>query len=544
MSSQPQRPKGLGITRTPDSTTLRFCFLVIAFVANFSILLEANGAITVFTDRASWEAAISSPTLTEDFNSFPVPGAQVSLPLGTTTVGIIDILVVGSGGAIAVIYKFGGPVPGGDGQDLVGQTARSGLDTFSIIFPSPVNAFGAGFSDTCSGQHLTLNVAGSTVEFDNYLPSGSPLFGDCYGFLGVVATEPFDSVTFGQEGSSGNEVFRMDNVSFAPFSVAVFVDIKPQGCPNPLNTKSKGVTSVAILGTADFDITQIDIASLRLEGVAPVRSSMEDVATPFTPTDGLDDAHDCNDFGPDGFADLTLKFDTQDLIQALGDVEDGEVRVVTLTGVLHDGTPIEGQDVVVIKAKGGGNKNEPLAAAPLSQTGQTGCFDVVVPYGEISCTGTGQDGEFQVGIPVPDPRFTDNGNGTVTDRLTGLTWLQNVNCFGELSWAAALAAANNLADGQCDLSDGSVPGDWRLPNIKEQLSLHDLRFQTIRSPAPGAYEPFTNRSGATNYWWTSTSAEWDTSRACTVGNDLIEGHCSQPKYSLILGYAWPVKVNH
>ena len=29
------------------------------------------------------------------------------------------------------------------------------------------------------------------------------------------------------------------------------------------------------------------------------------------------------------------------------------------------------------------------------------------------------------GIASPNPRFTDNSNGTVTDNLTGLVWLQN-----------------------------------------------------------------------------------------------------------------------
>jgi hypothetical protein len=146
-----------------------------------------------------------------------------------------------------------------------------------------------------------------------------------------------------------------DGVWLLPVKSAVALDIKPQGCPNPLNTKSNGVTPVAILGTADVDLAQIDIASVRLEEVAAIRSAIEDVATPFTPTNGLDDALACTDVGPDGFDDLTLKFDNQELIAALGEVEDGEVRILTLTGVLLDGTPIEGQDVVVIKAKGGGN---------------------------------------------------------------------------------------------------------------------------------------------------------------------------------------------
>ena len=137
--------------------------------------------------------------------------------------------------------------------------------------------------------------------------------------------------------------------------IPVSLDIKPQSCPNPLNVKSERVLPVAILGTYDFDVTQIDPASIRLVGVAPLRSSLKDVATPFEPLVGKEDAYACNDFGADEFMDLTLKFDTQEVVEALGKVEDGEVLVLTLIGVLLEefgGTPIEGADVVVILEKG------------------------------------------------------------------------------------------------------------------------------------------------------------------------------------------------
>ena len=38
---------------------------------------------------------------------------------------------------------------------------------------------------------------------------------------------------------------------------------------------------------------------------------------------------------------------------------------------------------------------------------------------------TGDDGYFEKGVAWPAPRFTDNGDGTVTDNLTGLIWLKN-----------------------------------------------------------------------------------------------------------------------
>ena len=131
------------------------------------------------------------------------------------------------------------------------------------------------------------------------------------------------------------------------------VDIKPGSCPNPLNVKSKGVLPVAILGTGDFDVTTIDLDTVRLLDVAPVRSDYEDVGTPFFPLLGKEDALDCTELEGDGLLDLSLKFDMQEIVPAIGeDVVDGEVIVLTLTGNLLDGTPIEGEDVVIILKKG------------------------------------------------------------------------------------------------------------------------------------------------------------------------------------------------
>ena len=130
--------------------------------------------------------------------------------------------------------------------------------------------------------------------------------------------------------------------------IYVPVDVKPQSCRNPLNGKANGVLPVAVLGTAVFDASGIDPATVRLEGVAPLRWSMEDVATPFEPYTGKEDAFDCTDMGPDGFMDLTLKFDTQEIVNAVGAVAEGQVLVLTLTGSLTNGMSFQGEDVVVV----------------------------------------------------------------------------------------------------------------------------------------------------------------------------------------------------
>ena len=179
----------------------------------------------------------------------------------------------------------------------------------------------------------------------------------------------------------------------------------------------------------------------------------------------------------------------------------------------------------------------------LPQTGQKKCYDTSGT--EIPCPGTGQDGAIQAGVPWPEPRFLDNGNGTLTDRLTGLMWLKDANCFGRLSWFTAL---DKIADfsGQpgnysCLDYTATYP-DWRLPNINEIESLIN----------PEAQNPsiWLNSQGFQNvqydwYWSSST-------RAYTA--DLGSSMDSAWNISMMVGwvgtlwkgntetYVWPVRA--
>lgn len=122
------------------------------------------------------------------------------------------------------------------------------------------------------------------------------------------------------------------------------------------------------------------------------------------------------------------------------------------------------------------------------------------------------------GICAPNalPVFVNNGNGTVTDTRTGLIWLQNAKCNAtQLGEAAAGAWAAGLADGQCGLTDGSTPGQWRLPTVKEFQTLLDY---SQYDPAIPSGHPFSGTAkGADNNWyWTSTAYKNDSSRAWFV----------------------------
>jgi hypothetical protein len=138
--------------------------------------------------------------------------------------------------------------------------------------------------------------------------------------------------------------------------------------------------------------------------------------------------------------------------------------------------------------------------APVPKTGLDRCY--TWEGNQIACTGTGQDGELKRGVAWPDPRFTDNVDGTVTDNLTGLIWLKNADCFGQKTWDEALIDCNGLASGACGLTDGSVAGNWRLPHVRELFSLID--FATF--PVVLLNQFFSNVIQDDTSWWTSTNS--------------------------------------
>ena len=113
----------------------------------------------------------------------------------------------------------------------------------------------------------------------------------------------------------------------------------------------------------------IDPTSIRLAGVEPLRNSIEDVAGPAA------DSNDCNctEDGPDGFLDLTLKFKTQKIVEAIGDVNEGDVLTLELTGVLIGERPIEGADCILIR---GGHK--PFNKADINKDGKVDCSDFAI----------------------------------------------------------------------------------------------------------------------------------------------------------------------
>lgn len=120
-------------------------------------------------------------------------------------------------------------------------------------------------------------------------------------------------------------------------------------------------------------------------------------------------------------------------------------------------------------------------------------------------------------IPVstPDSRFKDNGNGTLTDKKTGLTWKQCLEgqvfpgCTGIVygyDWQGALEQADSSVFAGYD--------NWRVPNVNELESLVEA---SCLSPAINLTQ-FPN-TWAGEHWSSSPSADSGGESTWTVNFD-------------------------
>ena len=122
--------------------------------------------------------------------------------------------------------------------------------------------------------------------------------------------------------------------------------------------------------------------------------------------------------------------------------------------------------------------------------------------------------------------FQDNGNGTITDKATGLMWMQDDSGEG-MTWQEALTYAEETTF--------AGYSDWRLPNSKELQSIVDYsRCPDATNSA--AIDPLfhctsiTNEAGQTDYpyYWSSTTQ---------ANNSVVSGgYAAYVSFGRAMGY--------
>lgn len=138
-------------------------------------------------------------------------------------------------------------------------------------------------------------------------------------------------------------------------SVDAEVDFRPRSCVNALNLNSNATVAVAVLGTDAFDVGEVDVTSVRVDGLEPVRTAYRDVGAPGQ----------CRGL-PDGVLDLVVVMKADELLAALHErgvpLLHGMRVSVQVDGVLYDGTPFVGSDDVLLE--GNPNRTAPLGNRP------------------------------------------------------------------------------------------------------------------------------------------------------------------------------------
>ena len=225
---------------------------------------------------------------------------------------------------------------------------------------------------------------------------------------------------------------------------------------------------------------------------------------------------------------------------------------------------VDGGDAALFKSHFGRSpfKNPCPTEGPslVPRTGQEHCYSW--ENEQVSCTSTstgeggpkGQDGELQKGVEWPDPRFANNGDGTVTDNLTGLMWFEDATCIkthyltfdndgtsgedGMVAWQHALDFVAGINAGSYSLC-GAGHGDWRLPQVRELFTLIDFNTAWNSYLYPVFVNVYEGKQDGV-YWWTSTSNVVDPTYAWVVN---IDGGSTlvyiRPKHNSY--HVWPVR---
>src|SRR5450432_992014 len=128
-----------------------------------------------------------------------------------------------------------------------------------------------------------------------------------------------------------------------------------------------------------------------------------------------------------------------------------------------------------------------------------GAPEAAVGPGQV-CDGFTMPNPAGAGLPHP-ASYTDNGDGTVTDDVTGLVWQGVVD------------DARDVQDDAEAACEGRGAG-WRLPTRLELVSLVDY---TIASPGPTINPIFKNTPSST--FWASSLYAGDAGDAWSVGFD-------------------------
>jgi len=154
----------------------------------------------------------------------------------------------------------------------------------------------------------------------------------------------------------------------------------------------------------------------------------------------------------------------------------------------------------------------PLPVCEFPATGQTTAFQADKNDGIAGPVDVEDDGTVRAGVPLS---YTDNGDGTITDNNTGLIWEKKVpgsgclHCVDNTYFWSGNGSQETVWDWLDDVNAEGGTGfaghnDWRIPNIKELLSIID--HERVNPAVNPVFVPTAAVTTNSNYWSASTDA--------------------------------------
>ena len=187
-----------------------------------SISAPANALnFTIFSDRASWEAAVGGSFSEETFNSYTVDTSFNGTPLDVGDFTLNGTANLSSYQTIDV-PPFFNSLANVDGTTSINALLDES-SSFSITFDSPITAFGANFS--------SISTAGAIIQVnaDSELVGGIPTnsnTGSDTEFFGFIGDSSFTTLLF-DGGGVNDDVFGVDNVVYTSPSTPVPFEVSP-----------------------------------------------------------------------------------------------------------------------------------------------------------------------------------------------------------------------------------------------------------------------------------------------------------------------------
>lgn len=165
-------------------------------------------AYTIYTDRASWIAALTgAPIITDTFSNIISSAQSITLDSGIISTNSSPPMLPNmfNNNSVSVVSP-------GAYDNATQAITGSASDNVTWLFPTAITAFGADFIGAGGGR-LTLNGDFDGTGLQSLTVNAT--IGGADGFLGVIGSTTFTSVVLSNP-STQVDAFSIDNASFAP----------------------------------------------------------------------------------------------------------------------------------------------------------------------------------------------------------------------------------------------------------------------------------------------------------------------------------------